>query len=238
MPWEAASYLLAAAAIDPAWALSVADGLLLTHKPEDLVEAMCLMGRVARWVGLGDALFDRAQRQDFVTVQAAWTQAAAAANVINGKTLEDIVDMLAERAIDELDPGDDPVIHLHLLMSLAYSGMIDKLIAMSKEWGFPPPLLVHQIFYNQISTAAAKLYSHSELGDAIRAPKLEWSGYFAHSFGWWMDACTDADLRLQTSRDVLSLAVEPPWRPLPGSLADIVHWPPQPGRAGSLHNET
>jgi hypothetical protein len=223
-PNECRSYLVAAALVDPKRALGLAQAMLETVSPDALAPALLLLAQAAAREGLGEAVCERARREDFITVQAAWTEAAAAAGALGGSALVERVLTLAPRVADELDPGRELLAGLPLVMALAHGGMAAELRAQALEWRLPPPLLADQAFQAGLRLPV------SVLDLLLAIPEPEWPGVWPCDFAWWRDAAgKDADRR-QACEDVLELAANVPWWPLPGSLADACHWPVAPNR--------
>jgi hypothetical protein len=222
LPSECRSYLVAAALVNPKRALGLADAMLETVPPQGLAPALLLLTQTAAREGLGGAVRERARREDFITLQATWTESAAAAGALSGRALVEHVRELAPRVADELDPGRELLAGLPLVMALAHGGAAEALSEQAVEWRLPPPLLADQAFQAGLRLPA------SVLDPLLAVPEQDWSGLFPWDYGWWRDTATkDTDRRL-ACEDVLQVAANLPWRPLPGSLADACHWPVSP----------
>jgi hypothetical protein len=228
LPSECRSYLVAAALVDPKRALGLAQTMLETVPPEELAPALLLLAQAAVRERLGEMLGELARREDFITVQAAWTEAAAAAGALRGPALVEHVRGLGPRVADELDPGRELLAGLPLVIALAHVGAFEELSNLAAEWRLPPPLLADQAFQ-------AGLRLPSLVIDPLLAiPEQEWSSLYQWDFGWWRDTMgKDIDRRL-ACEDVLELAANIPWWPLPGSLADICRWPMAPASSLSV----
>src|SRR5262249_51793110 len=108
-----------------------------------------------------------------------------------------------------------------LLTALAHAGGVDAALELAIEWRTPLPLLVDRLFRTAARSAAAELHSHPGILRLLRIPENDWNQAFDYDFGWWTDAGSDEGTRLLACRDVLALAVSPPWTTTPGSLADL-----------------
>jgi hypothetical protein len=226
-PSEARVLLVAAAAVDPAWALEVATGMLDTFGPEDLRASFRLVADAAVRAGLGDGVVAKAHEDGFVSEQATWAAAAASAGALGGAALVELAQELAFRAEDELDPGRELVAGLPLLEALAHGGQADPLTELAGRWLVPPPLLVDQLFHAEAAKGAALLVGHPGLDRILDEPEAEWAQLYHYGFCWWTGAGAD---RAAAVVDALAVTAACPWRPLPGSLADLVGWP---GRASA-----
>jgi hypothetical protein len=110
------------------------------------------------------------------------------------------------------------------VMALAHGGAAEELSERAVEWRLPPPVLADQAFQAGLRLPA------SVLDPLLAVSEQEWSGLYPCDSGWWRDtAGKDTDRRL-ACEDVLELAANVPWWPLPGSLADACHWPVAPHR--------
>jgi hypothetical protein len=154
---EARVLLVAAAAIDPGWALELATEMLETHTPARLREALRLVAGSAARAGLGDRVAAKAAGEGFVSEQATWAAAAASAGALRGTALRGLTAELAPRVEDELDPGRELVAGLPLLEALAHGGEAGALVELAERWRVPPPLLAGQLFHAEAATGAAAL---------------------------------------------------------------------------------
>lgn len=222
LSFEAASYLVAAAAIEPQWALEMAGGVLRIYPPEDILDALMLLGQAAARRGRAAALLQRMDQATFIAEQAHWTLVAASAGVLNGQALTQHVAHLAPRVLDELDPERELIAGLPLLMALTYDGSLDLLTELALTWHVPAPLLVQRLFHEQLTHPLPDL---SQLLQALLAlPEDEWNATYSYDAGWWLAAGETIEERLAACRDVLALQKALPWQVQPGSLADVTHW--------------
>jgi hypothetical protein len=215
---EARSLLVAAAAVDPGRALELATEMLETHTPARLLQALRLVAGAAARAGLGDEVATKATEDGFVSEQATWAAAAAAAGALRGEELRRLVDALAPRVEDELDPGRELVAGLPLLEALAHGGEAGPLVELADRWRVPPPLLVDQLFHAETALGVAALVGHPGLDGLLARPEERWDRLYRYELCWW----TGSD----SVRDALAVVAAPPWRPLPGSLADLTGMAP------------
>jgi hypothetical protein len=221
LPTEAASYLAAAAAVDPEWALEIADSMLQVHPPDRLAPALIMVAAAAERSKIGQQVIKRVNQSEFITVQANWTQAAAAARTLMGPNLSATFRELAPRVQDELDPGREFLAGLPLMLALAHSGQIDDFLQYAVEWNIPPQILVKRIFSSRALRGADRLRGSPALQRYILA--REWTQSLLFQTGWWPDHLASC-VPTQFSQDILSLTVDSPWPVLPGELADIIGW--------------
>jgi hypothetical protein len=222
LPTEASAYLAAAVALDPARALDIADGLLQTHTPADMEEALQLAAEAAVRAGLAESVAARARRPGFIAEQACWAQAAARSGALEPEAILTLALELAPRVADELDPDRELIAGMPLLTALAHAGAADALLEAALAWRTPPPLLADQLFYNMARRGAAELLSREGFDRLLRVPEDEWNATYDYEFGWWLDSGFDSETRLLACRDVLALAADPPWSVIPGSLEDML----------------
>ena len=107
---------------------------------------------------------------------------------------------------------------LPLLEALAHGAEADLLVELAERWRVPPPLLADQLFHAQAAKGAAALLGHPGLDALLERPEAGWARLYRHEFGWWTGT--------GAVRDALAVIVASPWRPLPGSLADLTGWAP------------
>jgi hypothetical protein len=221
LPSEANAYLAAAAAIDPAWALDVACGLIETHTPDGLEESMYLTSRAAIRAGLADRVAAIARRPGFIVEQACWTHAAARSGAMEPDTVFALARELAPRVSDELDTDRELMAGLPLMMALACVGETELLSELAAEWRTPPPVLADYLFHRMAGSAAAKLRYEKRLDKLFTMTEDEWNLTYEYNFGWWLDAGSEEKRRLQACQYVLALTAELPWSVIPGSLANV-----------------
>lgn len=222
LPDETASYLVAAAAIDPQWALEMADQALKLYPPEDLSDALLLLGQAAAHRGFASLLLERIEQAPFIAEQAHWTLVAAAARVLHGPALIQHVKLLAPRVSDELDSERELIAGLPLLLALTYEDSPSLLTELAHTWRLPPPLLVQRLFHEQMTRRLPDL--SQLLHFLLCRPEDEWNTTYSYDFNWWLAAEPDSATRLAACQHVLALQQALPWQIRPGSLADITHW--------------
>lgn len=225
-PTEAASLLAAAARVDAAWALTVADGLLKTHEPGALAEAMRLIACAAVAAGLAARVVARASRAGFAAEQAEWTCAAAASGALTGAALRRQVSDLAPRVADELDPGRELVAGLPLLLAAGRAGEPTLLARLAEEWNAPPVLLITELFRDHSPVEIDALVESEPFATLLGRPDDAWSEEFYSRTCWWPSGSMSLEARRELCRAVLLLGQSRPWDRLPGSLADLVGWKP------------
>jgi hypothetical protein len=135
---------------------------------------------------------------------------------MGGAELATLAEALAPRIQDELDPGDELVAGLPLLEALAHGGQGGLLVELAGRWGAPPPLLADQLFHAGAAAGAATLLGAAGLDGLLTGPESGWDQGWVYRFCWW----TGPD----SVRDALAVTAASPWRPVPGSLADLVGW--------------
>jgi hypothetical protein len=224
MPSEARVLLAAAAAVDPLWALDLSVGLLTRFAPGELLEAFRLVARALVRAGLSSELDKRVRTEGYVSEQATWLAAAASAGPPDVADLVKTVRQLAERVEDELDPGRELVAGLPLLEALAHAHETRTMIELAERWHVPPPLLVDRLFHAGAAAAAAQLLADPELDLLLNRPESAWATTYAYRFGWWTGASSDQDDRARVLHGALAVVAAQPWRPQPGSLADVIGW--------------
>jgi hypothetical protein len=136
---------------------------------------------------------------------------------MGGAELAELAEALAPRIEDELDPGDELVAGLPLLEALAHGSQAGLLVELAGRWRVPPPLLADQLFHGEAAAGAAALLGAGGLDGLLATPETEWDQGWQYQFCWWTGA--------QSVRDALAVTAASPWRPLPGSLADLIGWP-------------
>ncbi|MEJ3403673.1 hypothetical protein WDJ51_02890 [Rathayibacter sp. YIM 133350] len=237
LPSEARVLLAGAAGLDPAFAVETGTALLANFVPADLQEAFRLVADAAVRAGIGDAVLDRARTDGFVAEQATWAAAAAAAGAVTGQPLLELLDGLAQRVDDELDPGRELVAGLPILEAFAHAGAVGSLIDRAVHWQAPASLVIDRLFFAEAAGAAAALAQHPAFDEFV-ARRADAALYSAQ-YDWWPAeasedeaAATDPEdvAREDVAREALAVVAAAPLRPLPGSLADIVGWP-DPARA-------
>jgi hypothetical protein len=216
LPSEARVLLPAAAAVDPAWGLEVAEAMLADHSPADLLASLRLVAEAAVRAGLGAEVAGRATKPGYASEQATWAAAAAWAGAMGGAEVAELAGALAPRIEDELDPGDELVAGLPLLEALAHGGQGGLLVELAGRWRAPPPLLANQLFHAGAADGASALLGAEGLAGLLAAPEDGWDQGFEYRFCWWTGP--------GSVRDALAVTAASPWRPLPGSLADLVGW--------------
>jgi hypothetical protein len=215
---EARSLLIAAAALDPGWSLELATEMLETHTPARLLQALRLVAGAAARAGLADAVAAKATENGFVSEQATWAAAASAAGALRGEALRGLAEELAPRVEDELDPGRELVAGLPLMEALAHGGEAGALVSLADRWRVPPPLLVDQLFHAEAASGAEALLGDPRLDALLTRPEERWDRLYRYELCWWTGS--------GSVRDALSVVAAPPWRSLPGSLADLTGMPP------------
>ena len=231
---EARSLLVGAAAVDPDWALDRATSLLDFFGPEDLLQAFRLVASAAVRAGIGNQVVEKTREDGFVSERATWAAAAASAGAIEGKPLLELADELIPRIEDELDSGRELLAGLPLLEALAQGGEADLFFELAQLWAAPPPLLVNILFFAGTTKRAFALQGHAGWDYLMERPETEWANLYHYAFGWWIAAGTDPKQRSAAVRSAIDVVLASPWRPLPGSLADLVGWPSMRGNAGDL----
>jgi hypothetical protein len=222
LPSEAGAYLAAAAMLDPAWGLDVAEGLLRTHAAADIDEALYVSARIAVRAGMAEAVALLPSQSGFIAEQACWTEVAARSGALPQEAIVAIVRELAPRVGDELDPGRELIAGLPLLMALAHAGDVQALMDLAAEWRVPPPVVADRLLYVMAQNAAATLCFDDRFGQLCMMSDAEWNASCSYYPGWWLDAGFKARTRLSACRDVLTLAAAVPWKTVPGSLLEIV----------------
>jgi hypothetical protein len=217
-------FLVAAALVDPKRALGTPQAMLETVSPEGLAPALMLLAQSATREGLGDAVCEKAKQEDFITVQAAWTEAAAAGGALGGPALVEHVRELAPRAADELDPGRELLAGLPLVMALAHGGAAEELPGQAVAWRLPPPLLADQAFQAGLRLPA------SVLRPGRTRTGMVWS---LCDFRWWRDTAGRKQTGGWPARVFWNWRRTPmvaPARSPPGSAC---HWPVAPHRGAT-----
>lgn len=218
---EASSYLVAAAAVEPEWALARADDLLEHHSPSSLGPALELVARAAVAAGLSERVLEFARRSGFITEQAQWTLAATAADALADPCR--LVEDLLPRTLDELDPGEELTAALPLFVALAYAGNTDRLFLLAQRWRLPPPSLYTELFRRGMSEIAGPLKSNPAFSMYTTMPPKKWRDVEWVSPGQWPIAAAD-DPRVEFGLGLLTLLSHYPWNPVPGSLAEVANW--------------
>jgi hypothetical protein len=207
-PGEAASYLVAAACVDPLWALEIADALLYRHPASSLIVALRLVAEAAVTAGHATALADRVVKPDYVTSQATWLAVACRAGALAAPQARSLAAELIPRVTDELDEGDQLEAGLPVLEGLAHTMAVEDFGAAALGWAVPAAVLVDLLFVSGATSAAA----HPRVAAAVAAcpagePDVSWSPPHGAAIS-----------------AALAVAAAPPWWPLPGTLADLVRW--------------
>jgi hypothetical protein len=205
---QANAFLAGVALADPARALKLVPEALSLYAPGDLRESFTLLATATIKAGLANRIAELARRRDFVSVQAVWTEVGAAAGALSRSETADLVEELAPRATDELDPGRELIAGMPLLMALAHAGLGEQAAGWALQWQVPPPVLIDHLFYAEAPAVIP-------LNGLLRFSEREWSHFYESRFCWW-------DEPGQSWTDALTVVAQCPWRPLPGSLADLV----------------
>ena len=215
----AGPYLAAAAFTGASEGLRAAHELLEWLSPDVLQEGLCLVAEAAVHQGCAPAIARLAAGESDITVQAAWVEAAARSHAVEPGTLISLIRELGPRVTDELDPGRHLLAGLPLLAALAAAGSDEDLARLGVEWRVPPPLLADQLFYRGLAAGPAVFER------LLDVPEPDWDDLFEYDFCWWKPVSRDPAARVQACANVVAIGANLPWRPMPGSLKDLVHWP-------------
>lgn len=214
LPSELASLVVAAALVDPAWALERV--LTLSTYCNPGVQALeFVAGRAAR-VGAGAQVLEQARRRGFVADQADWVQAVSAAGLGTEEELGGLVEALAPRVADEVDPGMELIAGLPLLVALTRRHRLEALYAWATDWCVPPPLLADHLLLFARQDAAA--VGESPLSQRLlKLPEAGWNTTYDARFVFW-----DSSDASGSFQDALTVAAHVPWKGIPGTLLDVV----------------
>jgi hypothetical protein len=215
-PSESAAYLAGAALSDPQRALGFADAILQVHPPLAVQQALDLLAAAVTSAGHGERIIALARKDGFIAEQAAWTRAAALAGALPDAALLALATTLRPRVADELDPDDVSLAGLPLLVALAKGGTADLLSACMAEWRIAPAWLIEVLF------GAGVMVDATVIARSREVPPLQAGAAAGYGGGWWPAA---APQQTEACADALLIAAAVPWRPVPGTLADIVNWP-------------
>jgi len=218
-PFAAGPYLAAAAFTGASEGLRAAHELLEWLSPDVLQEGLCLVAEAAVHQGCAPAIARLAAGESDITVQAAWVEAAARSHAVEPGTLISLIRELGPRVTGELDPGRHLLAGLPLLAALAAAGSDEDLARLGVEWRVPPPLLADQLFYRGLAAGPAVFER------LLDVPEPAWDDLFEYDFCWWKPVSRDPAARVQACANVVAIGANLPWRPMPGSLKDLVHWP-------------
>lgn len=227
---EAAIRLAGAARSDVMRALTFADEALEFVQPEALQQALDLLANAAVAQGHADRIVNRALRHEFIVEQAAWTRAAALSGILVEDALAQHVERLQPRVTDELDPSDVETAALPLLVAMASGGLVRMVHGYAAAWRVSIPELVEAVFFAHSipdPTLANVLEGCAEL-HAPAGAEIEIA---------WAPRQAAAQSLSEASADVIRLAKELPWRPVPGTLSAILRWEPPESRLNSPAGE-
>jgi hypothetical protein len=214
---EAAAMLVGLARRDPLRGAAFADQALHYLQPWELQPAFDLLAEAMVAHGVGDEVVVLSKRSGFIAEQAAWTRAAALSGTLLGGALAEHLIRLLPRVADELDPGDIGIAALPLLLAMSSGGLASWTLDQLVDWRIQLPDLV-----------AAAFLSHrvrdASLAAILRdAGERSWPRLREPSPAWLAGETTGRALSAACA-DVFDLAANPPWHPVPGTLASVLQW--------------
>lgn len=219
---EISALLGGAIALDPGWGLELAHQMGKHYSPDELWGCLCLIAESLANKARVERLVEITMSEEFIMEQAYWLWAAVIAGALHGERLHQIVAEFRPRVIDELDPGDELMAGLPILMALATAGENDLVLELALEWKCPPPVLVNHLFNEEINNIS--LVTHPKWPELLKLPQDCWAAHHNYASFYWWDPQAGSEAKTSLCRDVLTLAIHYPWYPRPGSVADIIRW--------------
>ena len=213
-PQDSQVDVAAAALQDPEHALRLATSMLEVTMPWEVTEALTLVAAAALRAGVGERIRARVQDSSFASEQAAWLQAA----VLSGAMLPDEAVELASALAPAISEGLEA--NRELVRRDPVAGRTRSPPAPTRRpshWRWNGTYRPQ--FSSRRSTDAEACPEDLDLGEFAALKPEAWAGVYKHTISWFA-----ADAPEESCADAIVVAANTAWRPLPGSLADIINW--------------
>jgi hypothetical protein len=194
--------------------------MLHSHSPNDLSPALDLVAEAAGLQGKASEIVPFITTDEFLASRAVWLEAAAKAGLLEGHEIIDLARHLSGQVDHELEPERRALAGVPILTALACSEWDgDELIeTLAERWRIPS-----QTIAERLMDSGCGRRIRLPLG-VLGLPAALWDPLFSHDFAWWRVVPNSPREHSEACHQVITVLAASPWKPLPGTLADVVHF--------------